>query len=173
MTTGLQLKSKVAADGALSLFLETAQVPEPGPDEVIIQVEATPINPSDLGNLFGRVDLDGFATTGEGEASVLTNQVPAAALPAMKARIGKHMPVGNEGAGKVIAAGSSDAAQALMGKMVSTMAGGMYAQYRVANVMTCLPLKDGTTAVQGCSSFVNPMTALSMIETMRMEGHSA
>ena len=171
MTESLQLKSLVEADGAMSLYLDTVELPEPGPDEVLIRVEAVPINPSDLGSMFGRVNYKAFETTGEGKASVLKNQVPRAALPAMKARLGKPLPAGNEGAGTVVAAGASDAAQALMGKTVSTMAGGMYSQYRIANAMLCLPLKEGTTAVQGCSSFVNPMTAQCMVENMRLDGY--
>src|SRR5712672_3038882 len=83
------------------------------------------------------------------------------------------MTVGNEGVGVVIRTGSSDAAKALMGKTVAMIGGAMYAQYRTLRVNECLPLPDGTTAAEGASCFVNPLTALGMTETMRREGHKA
>ncbi|WP_304191820.1 NADH oxidase, partial [Phenylobacterium aquaticum] len=83
------------------------------------------------------------------------------------------MPVGNEGAGVVIAAGASPAAQALLGKTVALLGGAMYAQFRVVKAADVLLLPEGATARDGASCFVNPLTALGMVETMRREGHTA
>ena len=138
-----------------------------------MKVEATPINPSDLGLLTGPADLSKATSTGSGDAVKVTAPVPASALPFLATRLGESLPVGNEGAGTVVKAGSSDAAQALKGKLVSMVGGSMYAQYRVLNARDCQPLPAGTTAAEGASWFVNPLTALGMTETMKREGHKA
>jgi NADPH:quinone reductase len=170
---GLQLRSLVRADQVLEVFLEPVPVPGPGPDEVLVRIEAAPVNPSDLGLLFGGADLTAAVVAGSAERPVLTAPIPDAAMRALAGRVGTPMPVGNEGAGTVVAAGSSAAAQALLGKTVAVAGGAMYAQYRVVNAAACLQLPDGTPAIDGASSFVNPMTVLGMVETMRMEGHTA
>ena len=170
---GLQLRSLVRADQVLEVFLETVTVPEPGPDEVLVRVEAAPVNPSDLGLLFGGADLTAAVVTGSAERPVLTAPIPDAAMRPLAGRVGAPMPVGNEGAGLVVAAGSSAAAQALAGKTVAVAGGAMYSQYRLVNAAACLQLPDGTPAIDGASSFINPMTVLGMVETMRMEGHTA
>src|SRR4029077_16451091 len=139
--------------------------PEPGPDEVVVRVEATPINPSDLGLLFGAADMTTAKASGSKEQPLITAKVPAAAMRAMAGRLDDSMPVGNEGAGVVIKTGSSDAAQALMGRTVAMIGGAMYAQYRVIKARDVLPLPAGTTAAEGASCFVNPLTALGMTET--------
>ncbi len=171
--TYLQILSTLTADGELRLELVEQQMPTPKPGQVIIQVEATPINPSDLGVMFGITDVSGAATAGSGASTKLTASVSEQGMRVMKARIDQPLPVGNEGAGTVVAAGDSKEAQALMGKTVAAMGGGMYGQYRCVDAIMCMPLHDGDTAKDGASSFVNPLTALSMIETMRMEGHTA
>jgi len=170
---GLQLRSLVRADQVLEVFLETVAVPEPGPGEVLVRVEAAPVNPSDLGLLFGGADLAAAVVTGSGERPVLTAPIPDAAMRALAGRTGTPMPAGNEGAGTVVAAGPSAEAQALLGKTVAVAGGAMYSQYRLVNAVACLQLPDGTPAIDGASSFVNPMTVLGMVETMRMEGHTA
>jgi NADPH2:quinone reductase len=170
---GLQLRSLVRADQVLEVFLETVPVPEPGPGEVLVRVEATPVNPSDLGLLFGGANLEAAVVAGSADRPVLTAPIPDAAMRALAGRVGTPMPVGNEGAGTVVAAGSSAEAQALLGKTVAVAGGAMYAQYRLVNAAACLQLPDGTPAIDGASSFVNPMTVLGMVETMRMEGHTA
>jgi NADPH:quinone reductase-like Zn-dependent oxidoreductase len=170
---GLQLRSLVRADQVLEVFLETVAVPEPGPAEVLVRVEAAPVNPSDLGLLFAGADLKAAAVTGSAERPVLTAPIPDAAMRAVAGRVGTPMPAGNEGAGTVVAAGSSAEAQALLGKMVAVAGGAMYSQYRQVNAAACLQLPDGTPAVEGAASFVNPMTVLGMVETMRLEGHTA
>ncbi len=172
-TSGLQLRSLISKTGDLELSLAKVDVPEPGPDQVVVKVEATPINPSDLGLLLGPADMASFKAVGSGDGIKVTAKVPAAALPFLAARLGESMPVGNEGAGTVIKAGSSEAAQALKGKMVSMVGGSMYAQYRLLNARDCQPLPAGTTAAEGASWFVNPLTALGMTETMKREGHKA
>jgi NADPH:quinone reductase-like Zn-dependent oxidoreductase len=171
--SGLQLRSLISKDGTLELSLTKVDVPEPGPDQVVVRVEASPINPSDLGLLLGPADMATFKTSGSGESVKVTAKVPAASLPFLATRLGESMPVGNEGAGTVIKAGSSEAAQALKSKTVSMVGGSMYAQYRLLNARDCQPLPAGTTAAEGASWFVNPLTALGMTETMKREGHKA
>lgn len=168
--TGLQLRSLVTKDGKLELSLAEVAVPEPGPDDVVIQVEATPINPSDLGLLVGGADMRTAKASGTRERPVITADVPPAALRAMAARLDQSMPVGNEGAGLVVKAGSSPAAQALLGKRVTGLGGEMYSQYRMLNVAQVMELPAGTTSRDGASCFVNPLTALSFVETMRAQG---
>src|SRR6478752_3443491 len=109
---------------------------------------------------------------GTPERPTVTASLGAGALGGLSARIDIPLPVGNEGAGIVVAAGSSSASQALLGRRVGIAGGAMYAQYRVVDVSACLVLPEGATARDGASSFVNPMTALGMVETMRREGHS-
>jgi NADPH:quinone reductase len=171
--TTLQLRSLVTADQTVELFLEEAELPEPGPGDVVVRVEAAPINPSDLGLLLAGADVTAAVSSGPADRPVVTMPIPDAAMRAMKARVGVPMPVGNEGAGTVVAAGSSAAAQALLGKPVGVAGGAMYAQYRCVDASLCLELPEGTTAIEGASPFVNPMTALGMVETMRLEGHQA
>src|SRR5260221_667619 len=172
-TTGLQLRSLIKNGGELEISLASVRTPEPGPDEVVVRVEASPINPSDLGLLVGAADMTTAKASGTKESPVVTGKVREAAMKAMVARVDESMPAGNEGAGVVIKTGSSDAAKALMGKTVAMIGGAMYAQYRTLKVNECLPLPDGTTPAEGASCFVNPLTALGMTETMRREGHKA
>jgi NADPH:quinone reductase-like Zn-dependent oxidoreductase len=171
--TGLQLRSLIKSSGELEISLSNVPTPEPGPDEVVVRVEATPINPSDLGLLTGAADLSTVKVSGSKESPIVTAKVPEAGMRAMAGRLDQSMPVGNEGAGVVIRTGSSEAAKALMGKTVSMIGGAMYAQYRCIRVSECMPLPAGTSAAEGASWFVNPLTSLGMTETMRREGHKA
>lgn len=171
--TALQLRSLISADGTLELSLHDVPVPVPAADEVLLRVQATPINPSDIGLLFGAADLSTVQVDGSAERPRVRAQVPAAAMKAMAGRLGQSMPVGNEGAGTVVAAGASPAAQALLGRTVAAIGGAMYGQYRAVKLDACLPLPAGASAEQGASCFVNPLTALGMVETMKREGHSA
>jgi len=168
----LELRSLVTSGGTLELSLHEVPVPAPGANEVLVRVEASPINPSDLGLLIASADLSTATVLGTPERPVVTASVGEATLGALSARLDKSLPVGNEGAGTVAAAGSSSAAQALVGKTVAIAGGPMYTQYRAVDAAACLVLPEGTTARDGASSFVNPMTALGMTETMRREGHS-
>src|SRR6201991_543935 len=171
--TGLELRSLIKKSGELELSLASVPTPEPGPDEILVRVEASPINPSDLGLLVGAADMSTAKVSGTGDAAVVTAKVPDGAMKAMAGRLDESMPVGNEGAGVVIKAGSSDAAQALLGKTVAMIGGAMYAQYRCLRAKDVLPLPSGTTPAEGASCFVNPLTSLGMVETMRREGHKA
>ena len=171
--SGLQLQSKVQASGELVLSLAHVATPAPEDDEVIVRVQATPINPSDIGLLFGPADMSTAVYSGTATHPVVTARIPAAAMKGMAGRMDEAMPVGNEGAGMVVAAGASAEAQALLGKTVALLGGAMYAQYRCVKAAQCLPLADGTTAAEGASCFVNPLTALGMVETMKLEGHTA
>ncbi|MCL1044256.1 zinc-binding dehydrogenase [Shewanella electrodiphila] len=171
--TNIQLTSTISQDNKLTLALKDIEMPQPSANEVVIRIEAAPLNPSDLAVLFSAADMTTAAESGSKQSPVITADVPAKFMPAVKTRVGKATPVGNEGAGTVVAAGSSPAAQALMGKTVAVIGGGTYRQFICANVQSCLELKQGTTAKEGASSFINPLTALAMVETMRAEGHKA
>ena len=168
---GLQLRSLVKDSGELELSLHKVPVAEPGPDEVVIRITATPINPSDIGLLFGAADMKNAKFSGTGADAKVTAPIPEAYRRAMAARAGQSLPVGNEGAGEVIKAGAN--AKALLGKTVAGIGGAMYAQYRTLKASDVLVLPPGTTAEEGASCFVNPLTALGMTETMRREGHTA
>jgi NADPH:quinone reductase len=168
----LELRSLVTSGGALELSLHEVLVPNPGANEVLVRVEASPINPSDLGLLIASADMTTATVSGTPERPIVTASVGEASLGALSARLDKSLPVGNEGAGTVMAAGSSSAAQTLIGKTVAIAGGAMYSQYRAVDASACLVLPEGATARDGASSFVNPMTALGMTETMRREGHS-
>jgi len=169
----LQIRSLIRSNGELELSLHDDPIPEPQAHEVVIRVEASPLNPSDLGLLFGAADMSTAKASGTAERPVVTATVPERARPAMAARLDQSMPVGNQGAGVVVKAGSSPAAQALLGKTVAAIGGAMYSQYRAVPVAMCLELPPGTTAAEGASCFVNPLTSLGMVETMRREGHKA
>ena len=169
--SGLELRSRITSGGLLELWLEEVQVPDPTAGKVLIRVEAAPINPSDLGLLIGPADLATLEAGGTPERPTATAEVPKARLGSVAARLDQAMPVGNEGAGVVVSAGPD--AQEWVGRRVAALAGGTYAQYRIARVSDCLLLKEGTTSREGASAFVNPLTTLCMIETLRREGHSA
>jgi len=168
-TKGLQLRSLITQDGTLELSLAEVAVQAPAADEILVRVEGSPLNPSDLGLLLGPADL----STAKAEGGKVTAKVPEAFMRAVAARVGESMPVGNEGAGTVIAAGADAAAQALLGKKVAMLGGAMYAQYRTLKAADVLPLPADASAADGASCFVNPLTALGMVETMKKEGHKA
>src|ERR1700742_5040376 len=170
--SALELRSTVTSQGSLELSLLDVPVPTPGPNEVLVRVEAAPINPSDLGVLIPGADMTTATVEGAPDRPVVTASLAAGALAGLSARIDKPLPVGNEGAGTVVAAGQSSAAQALLGKTVGIAGGAMYTQYRVIDAAACLVLPSGATAKEGASSFVNPLTALGRLDTMRSEGHS-
>jgi NADPH2:quinone reductase len=171
--TGLQMRSTVRKEGIVEISLATVATPEPRPDEVVVRVDASPINPSDQGLLFAGADLGTAKVSGTAGHPVVTASITPAVMRALAGRLEQSLPVGNEGAGVVVQAGSSPAAQALMGKTVAILGGAMYAQYRCIKAAQCLVLPPGTTAAEGADCFVNPLTALGMVETMRREGHTA
>jgi NADPH:quinone reductase-like Zn-dependent oxidoreductase len=169
--SGLQIRSLVTPAGRVEVSLARVETPPPGPGEVVVRMEAAPINPSDLGLLLGPADMATLAVGGTGEAAVLSAAIPDAAMPLLAPRVGESMPVGNEGAGTVVAAGAG--AEALMGKLVTLFGGATYAQYRTAKAAEVMVLPAGASAADGASCFVNPLTALGMTETMKLEGHTA
>jgi NADPH2:quinone reductase len=171
--SGRQIRSTVKPEGLLELSLATIDVAEPAADEVVVRVEAAPINPSDLGLLFGPADMTQAKASGTADAPVVTAPIPENLMRAVSARVDQSLPVGNEGAGVVVSTGDSEAARALQGRTVGMVGGAMYSEYRVIKAVQCLPLAEGTTPAEGASCFVNPLTVLGMVETMRAEGHSA
>lgn len=173
LRTGLQLRSLVLPRGELELSLVSDTIADLAPDDVLVRIEAAPVNPSDIGLLFGAADMRTARQTGTPTQPVVTATIPDKFMPSMAARLGQSMPVGNEGAGVVVDAGSSAAARALLGKTVAVLGGAMYSQLRCVKAGQCLILPDGTTPAEGASCFVNPLTSLGMVETMRREGHTA
>jgi NADPH:quinone reductase len=172
-TQGLQLRSVIKSSGELQLSLANIKTPLPGPDEIVVRIQATPINPSDIGLLFGAADMTTAKASGSVSEPVITASVPERFMKGMAGRLDQSMPVGNEGAGVVVATGDSPAARALLGKTVAVLGGAMYSQYRTVPLAMSLLLPEGATPAQGASCFVNPLTALGMVETMRREGHTA
>jgi NADPH2:quinone reductase len=170
-TSSLQLRSLVTERGMLELSLAEIPLPTLASDEVLVRVEAAPINPSDLGLLLAGADVASAVVSGTSERPVVTAPLAEGALRVLAGRVGKSLTVGNEGAGTVMATGSSPDTQALLGRTVAVAGGSMYSQYRAVNSSLCLGLPEGASAIDGASSFVNPLTALGMIETMRREGH--
>ena len=169
-TDGLALFSTATAEGTIRVSLEPQSLAPLGDDELLVRIEATPINPSDLGLLFGPADISTAKRDGD---HALVVDIPERMRRAVAARVGTPMPVGNEGSGTVVAAGASDAAQALVGRVIATFGGAMYRTYRVVRVADAMVLPEGATAREGASLTVNPLTALAMVGTMRREGYSA
>jgi NADPH:quinone reductase len=169
MVSNRQIRSTLEPDGRLIVALADETLPDPTGHQVLVRIEASPINPSDLGLLFGPADLDGA----EYSPGRIVARMPEPAVRAMQARLGQALPVGNEGAGTVVAAGEAPEAQALLGKVVAAVPGAMYAQYRLVDARACLALPEGASAEAGAAAFVNPLTALSFVDTMRREGYSA
>lgn len=169
----LQMQSCVHENGTVECALVDIDVAEPADNEVLVQIEAAPINPSDLGLMFGAADLSSArAIERDGQPALLLD-VPPAAMRAMGPRVGHWMPVGNEGSGRVVAAGGHPDAQALIGRRVGMFGGEMYAGYRCVPIDQCMPFSDAISAEQAASCFVNPMTALGFMETRDMEGQKA
>jgi NADPH:quinone reductase len=166
-----QLRTTVTAGGTVELSVDEVEVPSPGPNQLLIRVEAAPINPSDMGLLFAGADPGEFRWVGSADRPMVSASLPEAARRASRERVGQSLSAGNEGAGTVVAAGAG--AEDMLGRIVAAAGGAMYSQYCVADAGLCLVLPDGVSAAEGSASFVNPMTALGMIETMRSEGHSA
>ena len=168
--SGVELRSMVTSNAELRLWLEDATAPELSANEVLVRVEAAPINPSDLGQLFGPADLSTLRPGGTADRPTVTASIPPSHMAGVAGRVDAPLTAGNEGAGRVVKAGAD--VSSLLGRVVAAR-GGMYAQYRVANASDCLVLPEGVTPKDGASAFINPLTALGMVETMRREGHSA
>lgn len=167
-----QIRSEVTKEGKLLIYVESTEMPEPKEDEVLIRIEASPINPSDLGLLIGPADVSSMSVSGEGESAVVTMDIPEGLLRMLETRLDQSLPVGNEGGGVVVKAGSKDL-EDLVGKTVGVAGGSMYSQYRCVNAASCFVMHEGVTSAESASCFVNPLTALGMVETMRLENHSA
>ena len=169
VASGRQLRSLMRPEGLVELSLVDVEVGPPREGELLVRVEAAPINPSDLGLLFGPADLSTLRIDGDKTVA----KIPQPFMAAIAGRLGQSLPVGTEGAGTVIAAGPDAASQALIGRTVAVFGGAMFAQYRTHRTADVLVLPEGTNAKDGAASFANPLTALAMTETLRMEGHRA
>jgi NADPH:quinone reductase-like Zn-dependent oxidoreductase len=167
-----QLRSLVTSDGELRLSIANVDTPQPAEQQVLVRVEAAPINPSDLALLLAMADVSRAVAGGPADAPTVTAPISEPVLRVLAARVDVPMAVGNEGAGVVVSAGASPESQALLGRTVGFAGGATYGEFCLASPRMCLPLPDGTRAVDGASSFVNPLTALGMVETMRREGHT-
>jgi NADPH:quinone reductase len=169
--TNTTMLTEVKPEGVMELYLAALPMPQPKDHEVLVKVLATPINPSDLGLMVGAADVSSArAITRDGLPGAAMD-VPEAGMRFMASRVGQAMPIGNEGCGVVVAAGASEAAQALMGKTVALIGGEIYAEYRCLAAMACMPLPEGTAPEDGASCFVNPLTSLGFTETMKLEGY--
>jgi NADPH2:quinone reductase len=171
--TNLQLRSLVKKNGELEVSLVRIPIAEPAADEVVVRLEAAPLNPSDLGLLFGSADVTQARSSGTAASPLVTAPISEQMMRPMAGRVDQSLAVGNEGAGVVVKAGSSADAQALLGKTVAVLGGEMYSRYRTLKVNQTMALPPGTKPSEGASCFVNPLTALGMVETMRREGHTA
>ena len=171
--TALRLETRIEDNGTLKLSLGEIPVTDPAADEVVVQIQASPINPSDLAMLFGTADVSTAKQSGSADRPVVTVDIPPQGRAAMANRVGKAYGIGNEGAGVVVAAGESDAAQSLLGRTVACRGGELHAQFRTLKTEQCFLLPDDVSPIEGAACFTNPMTALCMIETMRLEGHTA
>lgn len=172
--TSKEIRSTVTSEGDITISIVNVAMPVPKDHEVLIKVEAAPINPSDLALLTTfAADLDSLTLTGSGDDTIASMKVRPALMGAMKPRLDQAMQAGNEGSGVIVAAGANPEAQALIGKTVGVAGGAMYAQYRCVAAQSCLVMDEGTTSAEAASSFVNPLTALAFVETMKMENHSA
>ncbi|MBJ6977863.1 zinc-binding dehydrogenase [Luteimonas sp. MC1895] len=169
--SGLELRALATSGGQLRLSLETVTLDKPGPEELVVRVEATPINPSDLGLLLGPAEVSTVRAEGTPERPVLVAEIPQQRLAAIRARLDRSLPVGNEGAGTVVKAGRD--VQHFLGKKVGMLGGGMYTQLRKLRAQDCILLPDDVDVAEGASMFVNPLTALGFTETMKAEGHKA
>jgi len=167
-----EIRSKVTNEGNIEISIANVEKPIPSADEVLIKVEAAPINPSDLGLLLSfAADLSSINKSGSGNETVTTIKIHPALMGAMKPRLDESMQVGNEGAGVVVDAG--DNVKDMIGRTVGLAGGAMYSQYRCVPAANCLVMNEGTSSSEAASSFVNPLTALSFIETMKLENHTA
>ena len=169
--TTLELRSTATSGGRLELALVEVPVSAPGDGQIVVRVEATPINPSDLGLLLGPADLTTLTAGGSGDRPTLSAAIPPRAMAGVQSRLDQSMPVGNEGAGTVVAAGAG--AEHLLGRLVGMSGGGMYTRLRKLPAAAVNPLPEGASAADGASMFVNPLTALGFTETMKAEGHKA
>jgi NADPH:quinone reductase-like Zn-dependent oxidoreductase len=171
--TNRSMLTEVKPEGVLELYLADLPMPTPKDHEVVVKVQATPINPSDLGLMVGAADVTSARAIERAGLPGIAMNVPEAGMRFMAGRIGQALPIGNEGCGVVVAAGAAPEAQALMGKTVALIGGEIYAEYRCLAAQMCMPLPDGTAPEDGASCFVNPLTSLGFVETMKLEGYKA
>ena len=169
----MQIQSLIREDESLALRIATADVPDLRDSDVLVRIEAAPINPSDLGVLFGPADMEAASYSEDAGSPVVNAPIASHLMPSVEGRIGQSMPVGNEGAGVVVATGDSEEAQKLLGSVVGFAGGGTYSEYKRVRADQCIVVPDGTSPAQSASCFVNPMTVLGFVGTMRREGHSA
>src|SRR3981081_1575061 len=170
--SNLELRTRITSKGRLELCLGENRVPKPAADELVVRIDAAPLNPSDISLLLGPADPGSIQAGGTPTHPTAAANIPPEHMSGLEARLDRALPAGNEGAGIVVDAGSD--VQALVGRTVAARSPlGMYAQYRVVKASDCLVLPDGVSPCEGASALINPLTVLGMVETMRREGHSA
>ena len=170
--TSKEMRSMVTKEGYMEISIIETQIPKPKGNEVLIKIEAAPINPSDLGRLLSyAADLSDISTMEGSQPTQIKIKLKEKLMSPLKPRLDQSLSLGNEGAGVVVDAGSE--AKEMIGKTVGLAGGGMYCQYRCMPANNCLLMDDQTSPEEAASSFVNPMTALGFIETMKLEGHEA
>jgi len=172
-TSMIQIQSAAQNDEVLDVRIVDTGMPTLRDSDVLVRIEAAPINPSDLGLLFGPADMDNAQYSSDPGSPSIKAPIPSHLMSGIEGRIGENLPVGNEGAGIVVSAGESEEAQALIGKVVGFSGGGAYSEYKAVRANQCIAMPDGTSPAQSASCFVNPMTVLGFVGTMRREGHSA
>ncbi len=172
-TQMMQIQSEARDDKVIEVKIASTDIPELRDSDVLVRIEAAPINPSDLGLLFGPADMDKAQYLEDAEFSSIEAPIPSDLMPVVEGRINQNLPVGNEGAGIVVATGEAVAAQGLLGKVVGFAGGGTYSEFKAIRDEHCIVVPEGTSPAQCASCFVNPMTVLGFVGTMRREGHSA
>lgn len=169
----ITMLSRIEVSGRLEVYFDHRPMSTPEPDEVLVKMQAAPINPSDPGVMFGAADLSTARPGTRGGLPMITADVPSPAMRVMGGRAGSALPIGNEGCGVVVSAGGNPEAQALLGKTVALFGREMYSEYRCLPAQMAMELPAQTDPADGAACFVNPLTSLAFVETMRMEGHSA
>src|SRR5258708_10116311 len=93
---GLELRSKITSGGFLELFLQEAPVPEPAADEIVIRIEAAPLNPSDIIRLLGPADPSVVRAVGTAERPRAVALLAKEHIAGLQARLDVALPVGRQ-----------------------------------------------------------------------------
>ena len=119
--TNLELRSTLRRNGDVELTLTEAPMPEPGDDGIVVEMLAAPIHPADMSLLFARADPGTAERVVRDGCAVTILRAGEAAANAQAARVGVSMPVGMEGAGRVVAVGPGVEGRAPLGRLVAVI----------------------------------------------------